>query len=187
MKKTGKRIITVLVAIFLAVAVFMTGFLFAIERMVSIEGLASRPLSDWFKPQTAILLESSGLDPNETDAFNRVLGLLKSRYYQKVDENVLMETAIKGIAAGTGDPYTTYFTPEEMKSFLETTSGNYVGIGVSVSMDDKNLLTVAELFPKSPALSAGLKIGDKIVKVNGEDVTAIDRLSRILATAFPPK
>lgn len=180
MKKTGKRIITALVAIVLAVAVFMSGFLFAIERMVSLEGLASRPLSGWFKPQTAILLESSGIDPNETAAFNRVLGLLKSRYYKKVDENVLLDSAIKGIAAGTGDPYTTYFTPDEMKSFLETTSGNYVGIGVSVSMDEKSLLTIAELFPKSPALAAGLKIGDKIVKVNGEDVTAITESSLII-------
>lgn len=179
-KKIGKRILTVLVAIILAGVIFMTGFLFAIERLVSMEGLASRPLTDWFKPQTAILLDSTGLDPNDTNAFNRVLGLLDTRYYQKVDENLLLETAIKGLAVGTGDPYTNYFTPEEMKSFLETTSGNYVGIGVSVSMDDKNLLTVAELFPNSPALSAGLKIGDKIVKVNDEDVTAITESSLII-------
>jgi carboxyl-terminal processing protease len=180
MKKTVKRIITVLAAIILAIAVFTAGFLFAVERMVSFEGFAARPVTDWLKPQTAVLLESSGIDSSETDAFNRVLGLLKTRYYKPVDENVLFESAIKGLAAGTGDPYTSYFTPEEMKSFLETTSGNYVGIGVSVAMDDNNLLTVAELFPNSPALTAGLKVGDKIVKVNGEDVTGITESSLII-------
>ncbi len=169
-----------LTAVILAIAVFMSGYLFAVGRFVSFEGLASRPLSDWFKPQSAILLDSNGLDPNETNAFNRVLGLLKSRYYKPVDENTLLDGAIKGLAAGTGDPYTSYFTPEEMKSFLETTSGNYVGIGVSVAMDDNNLLTVAELFPNSPALSSGLKVGDKFVKVNGEDVTGITESSLII-------
>lgn len=169
-----------LIAVILAITVFTSGYLFAVGRFVSFEGLASRPLSDWFKPQSAILLDSTGLDPNETNAFNRVLGLLKSRYYKPVDENTLLDGAIKGLAAGTGDPYTSYFTPEEMKSFLETTSGNYVGIGVSVAMDDNNLLTVAELFPNSPALSSGLKVGDKFVKVNGEDVTGITESSLII-------
>ncbi len=175
-----KRFLTVVAAFFMAVLIFVTGFFFAIERMVSFEGLTSRPLTDWFQPQSAILLDRETVNPDETNAFNRVLGLLKTRYYMPVDENTLVETAIKGLAAGTEDPYTNYFTPEEMNAFMESSSGNYVGIGVSVTMDEKNLLTVSELFPDSPALASGLKVGDKITKVNDEDVTGIKESSLII-------
>ncbi len=179
-RKGWKRVLTVAMAVVLAVVIFLTGFLFAVERMVSMEGIASRPLTDWFKPQSAILLDRSMVDPAETNAFNRVLGLLRTRYYKPVDENKLLENAIKGLAAGTEDPYTTYFTPEEMASFMETASGNYVGIGVSVNMDENNLLTIVELFPDSPAIAAGMQVGDKVVKVNDEDVTGISESSLII-------
>ncbi len=178
--KNVKRLLTVVMTLVLAVVLFLSGFLFALERMVSVEGLLSRPLTEWFKPQTAILLDNNTVSTDETIAFNRVLGLLKTRYYKKLDDNDLVEMAIKGLAAGTQDPYTNYFTPEEMASFMESASGNYVGIGVSVNMDEKNLLTIAEIFPDSPAISSGMKIGDKIVKVNGEDVTGIKESSLIV-------
>jgi len=179
-EQAWKRIYTVLTAVVLAVIIFLTGFLFAVERMVSMEGILSRPLTDWFKPQSAILFDRTVVDSAETNAFNRVLGLIRTRYYKQVDENLLVESAIKGLAAGTGDPYTTYFTPDEMASFFEKTSGNYVGIGVGVIMDEKNLLTIVEIFSDSPALSAGMKIGDKVVKVNDEDVTGISESSLIV-------
>jgi carboxyl-terminal processing protease len=60
-----------------------------------------------------------------------------------------------------------------MKKFMEESSGNYEGIGVLVSMDENYLLTVAEVFPETPAKEAGIKKGDKIVKVDQEDVTSI--------------
>jgi len=180
-RKTFRRILTVLAAVALAAIMFLTGFLFAIERMVSLEGLTSRPITDWFKPQTAIVLDSEAIGPEDTAAFNRVLSLLKTKYYKPVDDQALIDNAIKGVAFGTGDPYTTYFTPEEMTEFIENTSGNYVGIGVSVSMDENSLLTVAEVFADSPADKAGILIGDKIVKVDAEDVTGISDSSLIIA------
>lgn len=180
-KKTVRHILTALGAVVLAAVLFLTGFLFAIERMVSFEGLVSRPITDWFRPQSAILLDSDKVGAEDTAAFNRVLSLIKTRYYKQVDEQDLFEYAIKGIAAGTGDPYTSYFTPEEMTEFLEDASGNYVGIGVGVNMDDSGLLTVGEVFPDTPADKAGMRIGDKIVKVDGEDVTGLSDASLIIA------
>ena len=179
-QKNIKRILAVVMALVLAFVLFFSGYLFAIERMVSVEGLLSKPLTEWFKPQTAILFDSNSVSVDETIAFNRVLGLLKTRYYKTVDDNDLLESAIKGLAAGTEDPYTNYFTPEELASFMKSASGNYVGIGVGVNMDDRNLLTIAEIFPDSPALAAGLKVGDKIIKVNNEDVTGIKESNLII-------
>lgn len=80
---------------------------------------------------------------------------------------------LKGLSAGLDDPYTLYYTPEEMKAYLEGVSGNYVGIGVSVHMDENYLLTVADVFADSPAKEAGILKNDKIVKVDNEDVTTI--------------
>ncbi len=180
-KRTFRRIMTALGAVALAAVLFLTGFLFAIERMVSLEGLTARPITDWFKPQTAIVLDEASIGPDDTAAFNRVLSLLKTKFYKPVDEQALLDNAIKGIAAGAGDPYTVYFTPEEMGDFMEQASGNYVGIGVGVNMDDGGLLTVSEVFVDTPADKAGMRIGDKIVKVDGEDVTGISDSSLIIA------
>ena len=77
------------------------------------------------------------------------------------------------MAQAVDDPYTVYYTAEQMKDFMEKQSGNYVGIGVTVYMDENDLLTVSETFAGSPAKEAGMRIGDKIIKVDGEDVTSI--------------
>jgi carboxyl-terminal processing protease len=105
--------------------------------------------------------------------FNRVKTILMRTYYQDVDENRLLEGAIHGMAQAVDDPYTVYYTAEQMKDFMEKQSGNYVGIGVTVYMDEDDLLTVSETFAGSPAKEAGMRIGDKIIKVDGEDVTSI--------------
>ena len=105
--------------------------------------------------------------------FNRVKTILMQTYYEAVDENKLLEGAISGMAQAVDDPYTVYYTAKQMKDFMEKQSGNYVGIGVTVYMDENDLLTVSETFAGSPAKEAGMRIGDKIVKVDGEDVTPI--------------
>ena len=71
------------------------------------------------------------------------------------------------------DPYTVYFTKEQMKLFTEKTEGNYVGIGVSITMDENGLLSIIEAFDDSPAKEVGIIKNDKIVKVDGTDVTKI--------------
>jgi carboxyl-terminal processing protease len=133
----------------------------------------TRPITGWFKQQYALFFNEDEVDIVNIEAFNRVKDLLLSRYYKPVDINALLEGAVKGLAEGVEDPYTVYYNPEEMKKFMEESSGNYEGIGVLVSMDENYLLTVAEVFPETPAKEAGIKKGDKIVKVDQEDVTSI--------------
>lgn len=105
--------------------------------------------------------------------FNQVRNILKDDYYQTVDENTLMEGAVSGLADSLRDPYTVYFNKEQMQYFMEKSEGSYVGIGISINMDSNGLLTVIEPFIGSPAILAGIVQGDKIVKVDGKDVTAI--------------
>jgi carboxyl-terminal processing protease len=113
--------------------------------------------------------------------FNQVRNILKNDYYMPVDENTILEGAIAGLAESLDDPYTVYFNTEQMKSFLEKSQGSYVGIGVTVNVDEKGLLTVIEASEDSPAKQAGMMQGDKIVKVDDTDVTNISDENMIIS------
>lgn len=120
-----------------------------------------------------ISFDTNKVSAENIKKFNEVRDILEKRYYQEVDENALLEGAIGGMADSLGDPYTVYFNKEQMKSFMEKSEGSYVGIGVSIIMDANGLLTIVEPFEGSPAKSAGLQQGDKIIKVDDKDVTTI--------------
>ena len=123
---------------------------------------------------------SSITNSNEYSTLNRKLQLIKSEidksYIENdVNENELKEYAIKGYVAGIGDIYSEYYTAEEMQELLETTEGNYCGIGVYMTVDkDKNLIKIYSVIPNTPAEEAGLKEGDYIIKVEGQEMTGDD-------------
>lgn len=117
-------------------------------------------------------------DPDKVNAenikkYDQVRSALVKRYYEDVDENTLLEGSIAGMADSLKDPYTVYFNKDQMKLFMEKSEGSYVGIGVSITMDNNGLLTIVEPFEGSPAKKAGIIQGDKIIRVNDKDVTSI--------------
>lgn len=128
-----------------------------------------------------IILDAETVDYENVVKFNRVMGILKKDFYQKVDANKMLEGAIYGLAESLGDPYTVYFDKKQMEAFLEKSRGSYVGIGVTVNVDDDGLLTVIEPAKGSPAMEAGILQGDKIVKVDGKDVTSVSDENMIIS------
>ena len=110
-----------------------------------------------------------------TSKINTVKGILDRDYLGEMDEQKLIEGAVKGYVSGTGDDYTEYFTKEEMEDFKQETEGNYVGIGIYMTKNTKNN-TIVILGPikGSPAESAGIKSGDIIKKVDGVEYTGDD-------------
>jgi carboxyl-terminal processing protease len=118
---------------------------------------------------------------NSIKKFSAVKKILKNDYYLDVNEIDMLEGAIAGMTDALGDPYTVYFTSEQMKLFTEKSQGSYVGIGVSVVSDDNGILTVVEPFDDSPAKEAGIIKGDKIIKVDDTDVTDIRDENMIIA------
>lgn len=103
----------------------------------------------------------------------RIRTMLEDNYIGELDDQQMLEMAIKGYVKGVGDEYTEYYTPEEMEETYSEAMGNYVGIGIYMIVDYvEGNITVVEPMEGSPAEAAGIKTDDLIVKVNGEDITA---------------
>lgn len=96
-------------------------------------------------------------------------------YVGEIDRDKLEQGIYKGFVAGVGDPYTTYYTPDEFAKFMEKSSGTYAGIGVQMTVDQTdNTITVTEVFPGSPAEKAGMLTKDKIIGAEGKELTGDD-------------
>lgn len=93
--------------------------------------------------------------------------MLEQKYIGEIDEEKMIDGAIKGYVEGIGDPYTTYLTKDEMKEFTEETNSEYVGIGVYLTNNKAdNTILVVGIMKAAPALDAGMQAGDIIEKVN---------------------
>lgn len=103
----------------------------------------------------------------------KVKKMLENYYYGDIDEDLLVEGAIKGLTESLNDPYTVFMNEEEYKEFNTSTEGEYVGVGLMVGVKDEKI-TVISAFPESPAEKAGIKPGDTIIKVNNIDVAGKD-------------
>ena len=97
---------------------------------------------------------------------------LEKKYIGEINDEELIEGAIKGYVDALGDPYTTYYTKKEMKEIMDETNGNYVGIGIYMTMDtEKNAILIIKPIENSPAEKAGLQTGDIITKVDDVEYT----------------
>jgi carboxyl-terminal processing protease len=92
---------------------------------------------------------------------------------QPVDNVALMRGAINGMLASLGDAHTSYMDPQQFKDANSSLAGNYEGIGAYVDTT-KDFLTITSPIPGSPAEKAGLKPGDKIIAIDGVDMTGIN-------------
>ncbi len=134
-----------------------------------------------FSPNNAIYFDPDEVNPKNIEKFKKVKGILKNSFYESVEEDVLLEGAIAGMASSLQDPYTVYLTKEQMDYYLEKSRGSFYGIGVLVTMDKDGLLTVIETYEDTPAKRAGIMHGDKVTKVDGEDVTQIRDINVIVS------
>src|SRR5512133_1100657 len=89
---------------------------------------------------------------------------------QPLDDVKLMQGAIRGMMDGLGDEHSSYMDPDEYRQANTQIEGSYEGIGAYVDTTVE-YLTITSPMPGSPAEAAGLKAGDQIIKVDGEDMT----------------
>ncbi len=103
-----------------------------------------------------------------TVKFFQALQVVKSRYVENVPVEKLMNGAISGLVRSLGDPHSLYMDGKMFKQFMVETEGQFGGIGVIVGVKDK-MLTVVAPIAGTPGEAAGIKSGDKILKIGGED------------------
>ncbi len=112
---------------------------------------------------------------------NTVKRYLDKYYYEDVDEDKLTDGIYYGMSVALGDPYTTYYTKDEYKKLLESNEGQYCGIGVSVTQNQKTgEFLITNVFSTAPAKDAGILKGDIITKIDGKDVSG-DSLDQLVS------
>lgn len=104
---------------------------------------------------------------------SRVLKILEEDYLFDYDIEKLEDGAINGMLSALKEPYTSYFNVEQTEEFLTETEGEYDGVGMYLTIDTtKNMPVVLLPIKNSPAAEEGIKTGDYIIEVDGEDVTS---------------
>ena len=114
------------------------------------------------------------IDSQKEDLFNDVYETLSRSHYESDDftEDQLIEWAIKWLAEGTGDTYTSYFPPVESDDFFQWLEWEYEGIGAYIDMTDPGVLLIVSPIVWSPAEKAWIKWWDRITHVDGKEITS---------------
>jgi len=102
------------------------------------------------------------------DLFSEVLEKIQSEYVEEIDEAESMDAAINGLLQSL-DPYSGYMNPEIFKESREDTSGKFGGLGIEVTME-AGVVKVISPIDDTPAAKAGVKAGDYIVQIDGNQV-----------------
>ncbi|MCH2556179.1 MAG: S41 family peptidase [Alcanivorax sp.] len=122
------------------------------------------PTSQARDAQTDQLAEQDGVPVTELRAFAEVLERVRGAYVQEVDEKELIQAAIRGMLMEL-DPHSAYLSPDQFEDLQSSTTGEFGGLGLEVTMEDGFVKVVAPI-DDSPASRAGLQAGDLILKID---------------------
>lgn len=114
------------------------------------------------------------------EVFTEVLRQIEKNYVDPQDPQKLIYGAIKGMVRSL-DPHSSFMTKEEHQELMMETKGSFSGIGIEITVKD-NILTVVSPIEDTPAYKAGVKAGDKIIKVEGKstkDMTLLEAVKKI--------
>ncbi len=109
--------------------------------------------------------------------------LVDEHYLDEVDENTLTDDMLKGLMNGLGDDYAAYYTADEYKEIMNTTQGDYRGVGMIMQQyaDTKEVLIVG-VYEGTPAETAGIKAGDILEEV--DDMVCTENDLNVIAAAI---
>lgn len=168
LERKNRRLVSRILRIFFLTAVIYVSYRFGVDQGQS--ELSGEPGGSPIAPNEAIFFNTEQQD-NSVDfaLFWKVWDLLKDKYVDQdqLDAKQLFYGAIDGMLAATGDPYTTFFDPQEQKEFNEDISGKFGGIGAEMGVRDEVLTIIAPL-DDTPAQRAGLLPNDKVLNIDGE-------------------
>lgn len=114
---------------------------------------------------------ATGAGPGDVlfSPLGQVYQIIRSYYYRadEVPDSALLHGAIQGVIDALGDPYSTFFTPEDYQGWQDSLSGEYSGVGIEITLRNGRV-TVVTPFPGTPAYAGGVRPGDWIMSVDGD-------------------
>jgi carboxyl-terminal processing protease len=179
--KTIKTLLGLFAALILLSGSFAGGFVtrHVLGQSGLIPGLNDNPRPAIVFPPTALppSTEQSSATPAELQQlfvpFWEAWNLVHKQYVnQPVDDTLLMQGAIRGMMEAVGDDYTYYMDPKVYEIESSSLAGEYEGIGAYVDTQGA-YLTIVSPIEGSPAAAAGLRPGDQIIAIDGEDMTGV--------------
>jgi carboxyl-terminal processing protease len=164
---------------FFLVAIIFTSYTVGFSRGKNVNPESSKEIS----LGQAVLENTSAANRVDFSLFWKAWDTLREKHINRkdLDAQKMVYGAISGMLKATGDPYTSFFNPEENKAFSQDLGGSFEGIGAELGTKD-NLLTVVAPLDGSPAQKAGLRAGDKILKIGDKiiaDMTIDEAVSLI--------
>jgi carboxyl-terminal processing protease len=110
--------------------------------------------------------------------FSDVIALIENNYVDPVNTKDLIDKAIQGMVHGL-DPHSAFLSPDDFKELQIDTQGEFTGIGVSITFKD-GFVTVISPIEGTPAYKAGIKAGDRIIKVNGKETKDLRQAVKLI-------
>ena len=174
MNNSTKTILGVFVGLILLAGAFSGGFI--VGHLVP--GTGQLPvLSDFLPGAPVVQPEQQTATPDELETlfvpFWEAWSVVHEQYVeQPVDDQLLMQGAIRGMMDALGDQQTFYMEPQVYENETSSLQGQYEGIGAYVDTEGE-YLTIVSPIEGSPAEAAGLRPGDKVIAIDGEDMTGV--------------
>jgi len=158
-----KKISIILVSLLIIAASFVGGIFIGINQKPAIESVINI-----VRKTPEIPTPSQEQAKTDFNLFWDVWSRLDENFVDKskIEPQKMVFGAIDGMVKSLGDPYTVFLPPEEAKRFNDDIKGEFGGIGAEIGIK-KGILTIIAPLKDSPAEKAGLKAGDKVLKING--------------------
>jgi carboxyl-terminal processing protease len=154
-------------------AVLRGGAYFLVAAVVFSAGAAAGIYVDQAYPDVVPYLAHHQVGRVDTSELSEAIRLIEAQY---VDTNInttkLSHGTVSGLIASLGDPYSTYYDPDQYKRLQDSYAGRYSGVGIYLTFGT-GYPSITGTVPGSPAARAGLLAGDQIIKVNGKDTKGI--------------
>lgn len=185
-KRTGRSVLPVLLSILLTF-VLTASLVWGLSVNGILPGTAAAQGNS--QAQNGLETGSFGLsihteDPQakiSAEKLGRILDMLEQNYYRVLSPAELIEAMSEGVVNSMESKYTYYLKPEDYKSFMDSMSGNYFGIGATVSRLEDGRYQLVSVVKDGPAFKAGLQAEDYIVAVNGKAATEYPTAGQLAA------
>ena len=124
--------------------------------------------------------ESEGIGSKVAGKLNALNSVLSNKFYfDQADEEKSADSIYKAYLSSYDDKYTVYYTADEYKKLMESTSGKCDGVGALCSINESGGVMVLDAFEDGPAYKAGVRDGDVVIKVDDTDITGMDLSSAV--------